>query len=282
MNLRTYTKIWLFLLTILSIEYFFLNFRPQFSLLAKMGHIVRPEPGRPLSLILGWAGMGIMATMNIYMLRKRLRFMSQWGQLRSWLDFHILCGLVGPTFILFHSNFKVRGLVAISFWSMIISASSGIVGRYFYIQLLARKKDLDDDVLHFSNQLEVLRKNSTPQLTVDAMERLKRKALDYVGVGRQMFAPDGTMIAGVLGVFISSLRGDIRLKFSPPNTAMGLGPESRDVLKCFALAQRKSLFLSPFQKLLGYWHTFHTPFAIFMYVAAVIHIATALLFGVAR
>jgi cytochrome b561 len=46
------------------------------------------------------------------------------------------------------------------------------------------------------------------------------------------------------------------------------------------MAKRRIAFLEPFRRMLGYWHSFHLPFAFFMYVAAVIHIAAALMFGI--
>ena len=126
MVMRFFLYLWLLLAIALSFEYWALNFHPSLSLL----HL-SPEPGRPLSLWLGWVGLGLMVIMNVYSLRKRISGLGGWGRLSSWLNFHVFCGLVGPTLILFHCNFKVRGLVAISFWSMITSFSSGIIGRYF-------------------------------------------------------------------------------------------------------------------------------------------------------
>jgi hypothetical protein len=40
------------------------------------------------------------------------------------------------------------------------------------------------------------------------------------------------------------------------------------------------VLLEPFRKMLGYWHSFHLPFALFMYIAAIIHIISALTFGI--
>jgi hypothetical protein len=48
----------------------------------------------------------------------------------------------------------------------------------------------------------------------------------------------------------------------------------------YAKVVRQISFLEPFRRFMGYWHTFHLPFAIFMYVIAIIHIITALIFKV--
>lgn len=241
-----------------------------------------PEPGRPLSLYLGWGGIIIMLLMNLYILRKRWSLFESMGSVSAWLEFHIFCGLLGPTLILFHCNFKVRGLVAISFWSMIVSATSGVVGRYFYVQLLHKRKERQEDVEYWAGALKKMQAQSRVPVADEVLEKLKVRALRFVGVGSNAVGPDGTLQVGALSVFFSSLMGDIRLLFNSPGATRGLSNASRIALKNYALSERKRLFLEPFRNLMGYWHTFHTPFAFFMYAAALIHIAVSLLLGVKK
>src|SRR3972149_5148655 len=66
------------------------------------------------------------------------------GPLGRWLDVHIFFGLVGPALVILHSAFKVQGLVALSFWSMIAVAASGVLGRYLYLQI---PRNLQGDAL---------------------------------------------------------------------------------------------------------------------------------------
>ncbi len=86
-------------------------------------------------------GMGIIgsismvAGVSIYMLRKRKRSLVRVGKLKHWLEFHIFLCTLGPILVLFHTSFKVGGVVAISFWSMIAVVLSGVIGRFIYIQI---------------------------------------------------------------------------------------------------------------------------------------------------
>jgi hypothetical protein len=86
-------------------------------------------------------GMGIAGSlfmifgMTSYMARKRYRFLSRTGSVKYWLEFHIFLCTLGPILVLFHTSFKIGGLVAISFWSMVAVFISGIVGRFIYIQI---------------------------------------------------------------------------------------------------------------------------------------------------
>lgn len=85
---------------------------------------------------LGIAGSVIMITgVGAYMARKRYRFLSRLGVLKYWLEFHIFMCVLGTILIVFHAAFKVHGLAAISFWSMLISFTSGIAGRFIYLQI---------------------------------------------------------------------------------------------------------------------------------------------------
>src|SRR3972149_3243120 len=84
---------------------------------------------------LGVVGAGMMVLMLGYSLRKRVRALRRLGPLSRWLDVHIFFGIVGPLLVVLHSAFKGRGLVALSFWSMIAVAASGVFGRYLYLQI---------------------------------------------------------------------------------------------------------------------------------------------------
>jgi hypothetical protein len=68
-----------------------------------------------------------------YPLRKRVRFMQNWGKLKHWFRIHMILGIVGPTLVLFHSTFHIRSVNgAVALFSMLIVVASGIVGRFVY------------------------------------------------------------------------------------------------------------------------------------------------------
>jgi enamine deaminase RidA (YjgF/YER057c/UK114 family) len=167
---------------------------------------------------------------------------------------------------------KARGVVSIAFWSLIVSFSSGIIGRYFYIQLVSKKVDLEAKAAKALQTLDLALQNR--KITVD--ERLKSEVLDqaiaFVG-GQSKRAP-----INAFNALFKSMLGDMRLMVSDP-PAPGPWPEgSRSLLRRYAICHRQADFLVPFQRLMGYWHTFHFPFAVFMYIAAVIHVISSLIF----
>ncbi|MBI2840191.1 MAG: hypothetical protein HYX75_17890 [Acidobacteria bacterium] len=93
------------------------------------------KPSGRIGHLLGSVGSVLLVGLLPYSFGKRTRVISDWGPLSGWLKFHIFCGIAGPILITFHTSFKVRGIVAISYWSMIAVAASGVFGRYLYAQI---------------------------------------------------------------------------------------------------------------------------------------------------
>jgi hypothetical protein len=279
MRNAVFVWLWLLIFAGLSFEYYQLKReKPELISLLKSKQLLNKDfntstdSGRPIGFALGVAGMAVMLLTNLYIFRKRFQFMQKWGSLKNWLNFHIFCGLVGPTFILFHSDFKVRGLVAISFWSMWVSFASGIVGRYFYTQLASMESDFIERADSFIRGLKRVAEKNKAALPEDELKGYMNLALVTAGATQTLSNP-------VTALF-SSMAGDIRLMMSPPKSPAGTGELGSYALKGFAVNTRRAKNLENFKKLMGYWHTFHMPFAVFMYLAAVFHIAAALILGV--
>ena len=278
-KLRGYVNFWIWISMILIYDSYALNHFPHLSVSAFLrdhrilpGLDLSPEAGKPISMAYGYLGFGLMLLTNFYILRKRFSFLKSSGTLSGWLNFHILCGLLGPTFILFHTNFKIGGLVAISFWSMVVSFSSGIVGRYFYVQINSQKGDLEREL----KQKEDFFKRSMNPNHLPRLEEAKRYALQIAGA----YGQEDLHFFPVMATVGRSLVGDLRLRFSKDPRLSSLPRAIHLELNRYAITHRRILYLESFRKVMGYWHSFHMPFAVFMYVVAVIHIATALLFKV--
>lgn len=284
--LKALAVIWAFVTLFLGIEYLKLHglINGQSYLEAIFCQVLSgckklsTQPGRPLSYALGWTGFIVMCLTNIYIIRKRTPLLANFGKLSTHLDVHIFFGLIGPTFILFHSNFKVGGLVAISFWSMVITFLSGLVGRYFYLQLLQKKSILKDRIYDYENKFNAY-------LDFAADKGVKKKHLEIIKVQTFLKACGGVPVAqlnqmNVFGFFAKSLQGDLTLGLHMPKLPIPGGRALRYKVREWAFLRRKLIFMHYYNTLFGYWKTFHMPFAIFMYVVAIIHIISSLIFRV--
>ncbi len=281
MHFAKYVTYWIILSAILTFEYFAIKFMPGYSIIGVFSKIsgisfeISTASGRPIGHFFGWTGFGLILITNFYIIRKRSAFLQKFGTSVGWLNFHMFCGLAGPTFIVFHSDFKVRGLVGVSFWSMIIIAVSGIVGRYFYLQVASQTSELEGDSDKWLKKFDEITGKSPIEST--QKEKIISSALKFVGVPKSLQEEKGGL---ALSIFFSSLAGDMRLHWYPIPLIAGHGEGASKVILQYALARRKVLFWEPFQNLFGYWHAFHLPFAFFMYIAAIIHIISSTLFKV--
>ncbi len=85
---------------------------------------------------LGVSGGTMMLLLFSYPLRKYVRFMHRWGKVKWWFAVHMVLGIGGPMLILLHSTFRLGSLNAtVAFFSMVIVASSGVVGRFLYVRV---------------------------------------------------------------------------------------------------------------------------------------------------
>jgi hypothetical protein len=276
--------LWLIITVFLSFEYLVLHgVLPRDSVLQSFFctkldwcRKLSPAPGKPLSYALGWIGFCVMALTNLYVLRKRMISLQKVGNLQNWLNWHIFFGSIGPTFIVFHADFKVGGLVAISFWSMVVSFASGIVGRYFYLQLLQGKGVLRQRLEFLDKAFDQYQKAAGPRIPEQAMIAAKAYAFALAG---GVTGPELQRI-GPFTFLWRSLHGEARMMFALPPTPW---PESRAFrlkLKEWATLRRRLNSMHYYQILFGYWRSFHTPFAVWMYIVAVIHIISSLIFKV--
>lgn len=91
---------------------------------------------RGLGYGLGIVGGVLMTLLLLYPLRKKQVAFLRWGAVRYWFRMHMLFGVLGPLTILFHANFKLGAVNSnVALLSMLLVASSGVVGRYIYTRI---------------------------------------------------------------------------------------------------------------------------------------------------
>ncbi len=238
------------------------------------------KPGGSLGLLYGIGGATLMTLMLLYSLRKRVPFLASLGALGDWLDFHIFCGVVGPLLIVLHSAFKVGGLIAIAFWSMVAVAGSGIFGRFLYAQIprTARGDALSlDEARRLEQALtETLQRDfglsaaEIAELTGDEQERAGRE--------RSLVGALLSLLAAPFAFRARFARFRARHRAIPRETAARLARLARQG----ELLHRRLALWRHLHELFHYWHVFHKPFAILMYLFAAIHIGVAWATGYAR
>ena len=228
-------------------------------------------------------GLGIIGTLLIvfgvfsYMARKRYRFLSRFGRLKNWLEFHIFLCVLGPIMILFHTAFKFGGIVSISFWSMVVVVASGIIGRYIYLQI---PRTIEGRELSLN---EVKEMKSDVDLNIKSRYNLDdasyNSILKYVNVNS--LYENKNLIYRI----ISKHAGDIQ-RIWGLKKALRKNKLSKKRIKQVTKLVKNEISLSnkierlqTMQRLFKYWHIAHLPFALIMLVIMVIHVGITLAFG---
>jgi hypothetical protein len=235
----------------------------------------RWKAGGSIGQKLGIVGSSMMVLMLLYSVRKRVGALRRLGSLGRWLDVHIFLGIFGPLLVVLHSTFKVQGLVALSFWSMVIVASSGVLGRFLYMQIPRTRAGEER-----------------------ALAELEKEDNDLSGQLRSRFRLDEAQVArldallaiparvGLLGGFVRLVVDDLRLRSGLRAFAKSCRSVPAPVFRDFermvlqkAQVHRRILLWDRVHELFHYWHVLHKPFAIVMYLFMIVHVAVALVTG---
>lgn len=239
------------------------------------------RPAGSSGLAFGVIGSVMMVFMLVYTLRKRTRLFGRRLPLRPFLDFHIFMGVFGPLLILLHTSFKVQGLVAIAFWSMVAVALSGYFGRYLYQQI---PRDFDDRELNLQ-EIDLL----ITQLANSMQSATRIDASAAQAVAEQVEAAYSIGTAGPLGAIARLVWTDLRRPWTDLRLRKRLSRSYQMQGRAFeqlyaaakarALLRRRLAILARVQRLFHYWHVIHKPFAIIMYIIMGVHIGVAIWTG---
>jgi len=222
----------------------------------------------------------IIAGVTSYSTRKRMRRLSGVGSIKHFLEFHIFLCLTGPMLVLYHTTFKFGGLVAVSFWSMTAVVLSGLVGRYFYVQIPKGIQGNELSAAELAAENRQLADILQNQYGV-APEILKR--LDAIA---QPPKPVAAMsLAEVIKFFVlNDLTRSSRLKsaFALPGKEQkghALFRQMHHLVNRRIMLTRRIAFLEKFRQIFHYWHVIHLPFSIVMFLILLIHVGVAIAFG---
>lgn len=93
-------------------------------------------------------GVGIVATAFmlanfLYMVRKRWRRAQGFGDIRSWLTWHMFVGVMSPVVIAFHAAFLANNVLAAWTWAaLVVVVGTGVFGRFLFGLLPTDARDV--------------------------------------------------------------------------------------------------------------------------------------------
>lgn len=234
---------------------------------------------------LGIIGGAMMLLLLAYPMRKKLKFMRNWGATRHWFRMHMILGVLGPVLVLFHANFRVGSTNSmVVLYTTMLVAGSGLVGRYIYSKvhygLYGRQVTLKD------LQEEIEGNNKAMAMVFGYAPRLKDRLHGFEG--SVLKAPSGFVhsFARILTIWprclwhYMVLSRNLKRAMAITAKRSNWNPEQLKRVTAFAkqsVSVRMATVIkiaefSFYERLLSMWHLFHFPFFILLMIVAVVHI----------
>jgi hypothetical protein len=240
-------------------------------------------PGSDLGYYMGLVGSIFMALLLLYPLRKRVHFMHRAGELRQWFKLHMFLGIAGPVLVIYHSTLRVGSLnAAIAFYSMLIVAGSGIIGRFIYTKihhgLYGRQATLRErqERLGLSGESLKSKFHFAPRIEqrLKALEAYAADEPGFLGVGRLV-----AVTVRVRWVYWMSMR-DVRGLLARAAVQRDWEPReqvrririARRVLKGYLRELQEVAQFRSYERLFSLWHVLHIPFVFMLVLSAIVHV----------
>lgn len=245
-----------------------------------------------LGYALGIIGGLMMLVLLIYPLRKRLP-RSRWFVLTvpGWFRLHMLLGVLGPLAILYHSNFSFGSTNSnIALVSMLLMASSGLVGRYIYSRIHAglygkrlEMAELIADKQHLARLLQSDREIAVSEELLQQMAQFETLALP---VQHRRGESLGARAVAVWRAASETRRAAKRLqrqlreeqRCNPLFQALPVGQQKQRMaqavkqLRGYLALVRRIAELGFFERMFSLWHMLHMPIFFLLILAGFVHV----------
>ena len=258
-------------------EYSLQNISKNFGFL--QGYITEYGPGKGIWRLFGWIGSFMMIFLMLYTVRKRVKVFKSIGRLRSWLSFHMFLGILGPVFITLHTTFKLGGIIATSFWCMVVTMVFGILGRYIYIQIPRTIKGAEMKAEQITDIVKAVDKRLGKYMSRANMTRLFNE-LNIKDEVKNNRCPIHALYYMLRADIVNRVRVYRILKILKDRYSLSKTNREQVLVllqRKQALIRRKNL-LKTSHALLHYWHVLHIPLAIVMFILMFLHILVYYLF----
>jgi hypothetical protein len=212
------------------------------------------------------AGLSCMVALLFYSVRKRARSLRNVGPIRRWLSVHMMLGLVGPLFVLFHANFRLGSLNSnVSLGCVLLVASSGVIGRLLYPRihhgLTGRRATLAE--------VRAATESRRASLT-DAAAREPALFRELAAIDELAARPGGP--AKLLArMFVFQRRARALRRCYPALWEAGPG-RNPGGLGDYVSAVGRVLSFRVYERMFSLWHSFHLPFCFLLFGAAAVHV----------
>ncbi|MEZ5420887.1 MAG: hypothetical protein R2708_26590 [Vicinamibacterales bacterium] len=228
------------------------------------------RPSGPVGQTLGVLGAALMLVPFVYMMRKRLTRGKSGANLKRWLEVHIFCGIVGPVLVTFHTAFKFNGIVSAAYWSMVLVALSGFVGRYLYVRIPRTIRGVELSQGELDERMSALLDDLQWTAGPGVLEAIDRIDAEIAARTPRWWQP------GLRPALAASIRGATATLAATDATASA---RLTALLEERVGLQQRRHALAVTKRVFDLWHVFHLPLVWIMFAIVSLHVAVALYLG---
>jgi len=222
-----------------------------------------PESG--LGYAFGIVGSCMMLLLLVYPARKRKPRWRAIGSIKFWFRFHMFLGIYGPLLIIYHSGYRLGSLNgSMALFSMIIVASSGLIGRYLYRRihhgLYGKKINYEELVAKDESlQNEQADYDDDQKATLDSLHQISTELVNkHTAVNRSLR-------------FFSSVKKQLKtikkqLKKYPYDK------QDKEILLRSVNSLLAICRLGKHEIYFSYWHILHIPLFIILILSGITHV----------
>lgn len=244
---------------------------------------------------LGLIGGTMMLLLLLYPLRKRWKFIENFGFLPTWFKWHMVLGILGPLFIIFHSTYHVyipfihpTGSInaAVAMYCMLLVSGSGTFGRFFYTKihhgLYGRQATVNELRAEMEQTGDIKSMFGFAPHIEQQLEAFHEEAEKYAkeaGYGFASFAKIGWKAAKLARQLPAELhqvmRDQAREKGFNAEQVKGMESmyeEYREKIVAYLHAVRDAAQFHTYERLFSWWHIFHIPLVFMMVFSAIYHV----------
>ena len=248
-------------------------------LLFELANVPALAPSTDAGYYIGIVGASLMLLLMTYPLYKRVRAFRSWGTTRFWFRLHMVCGLLGPALIIVHSGLNMRSMnAAWAFWSMVVVAGSGVVGRFLYRRI------------HRGMHGELETAQTLAAAVAAASFHIDRALPDDASVSKEVgdFAsrcaelakvpPFAAIGAVFLPLWRWSLQWHVRRALNRAAIPDERRLQKQALLTRFFVSNQRYAQFALFDKLFSLWHVAHVPFVVTLFLSTIAHIVAVHLY----
>ena len=218
----------------------------------------------------------------LYPLRRKYKALAFTGSVAKWLDIHILAAIGLPRLVAIHASWRFDGVVGLGYFAMLVVVASGVIGRYLYVRIPRSRSGVASSREEVSIERRTLITEIAAATGLDPFEVERTLAVSGSQGGNGIWDTLSHLVSDDLRRW--RLTRALRRRFGQAEAGRrALDKKTLD--RVVALASREIALdqqlrmLDATQRVFGYWHVAHRPFAVTALVAVIVHVAVVVAVG---